>query len=138
VSAREHRCPGCRHVIAAARTWCTPCQLRAPEELAAAVASARAALDRAEQALTRWLADHPHATARELAVLAAAARGLDTAGIAAEVGASEVSVKETFKQVSARWGCRGRPHLIARAFELGYLAVETHRAPHPPRLRSVS
>jgi DNA-binding NarL/FixJ family response regulator len=118
-------CPGCRQTIAATASWCVPCEKRMPSALRDAERAAHAALQAARQKAVDWLKAHPHATSRELQVIALAAQGLANCDIAERQHMSVDQVKDALRQVSHRWGCSGRAHVVATAFRLGYLHVET-------------
>lgn len=122
-AAPKRRCPGCSRVLAAGDAWCRPCHLRLPLEMRNTVERAERALDAARSAATRWLAVHPHATDRELEVLALAAQGLSNQQVAEKLHLSVHTVRDAWRLLSQRWGCRGRAHVVARAFELGYLTI---------------
>ena len=95
-----------------------------PARLAHAVTAAQKALEDAVAAGQEWLRQHPHATAREIEVIALAAQGLGNADIAARLGMTVDQVKDLLRQVSRRWGCRGRAHVVATAFRLGCLRLD--------------
>lgn len=95
-----------------------------PVRLTQAVAAAEQALKTAVDAGQAWLREHPHATAREIEVIALAAQGLGNAEIAERLGCAVDQVKDALRQVSRRWGCQGRAHVVATAFRIGYLSVE--------------
>lgn len=95
-----------------------------PSRLSQAVLTAQKTLQDAVAAGQEWLRQHPHATARETEVIALAAQGLGNADIAARLGMTVDQVKDLLRQVSRRWGCRGRAHVVATAFRLGYLRLE--------------
>ena len=116
-------CPGCSRPIVASRPWCAPCGQRMPAQLAADTAHAEQALRRATAAGIAWLGQHPHATARELDILTLAAQGRSNEEIAAELHISLNTVRSAWKDLSKRWGCRGRAHAVATAFQLGYLTI---------------
>lgn len=120
----RNMCPGCSHRIAADARWCVPCGRRMPAELRDAVTAAEAAVGSAVVAAVDWLGAHPHATAREIEVMALAAQGLENEEIAARLHISTDQVKDALRTVSRRWGCRGRAHVVATAFRLGYLHLE--------------
>lgn len=122
-SQPKPRCPGCSRPLAAGRPWCPPCEQRMPADLSKAVRHADRALRAAVAAGTVWLQQHPHATSRELDVLALAAQGRANEEIAAELHISLNTVRSCWKDLSKRWGCRGRAHAVATAFQLGYLGL---------------
>lgn len=121
---RRNTCPGCSHVIAAGAWWCGPCGSRMPSRLREAVTRAEAALGDARAAAVEWLGVHPHATRREVEVIALAAQGLPNDDIADRLSMTVDQVKDALRTVSRRWGCRGRAHVVATAFRLGYLQLE--------------
>lgn len=121
-------CPGCSRQLAAGSPWCPPCGKRMPDGLAQAVVHADRALRAAVTAGTTWLGQHPHATDRELEVLALAAQGRSNEEIAAELHITVHTVKDCWRNLSKRWGCRGRAHAVATAFQLGYLSLTSRRA----------
>ena len=117
------KCPGCSRTLAAGSPWCPPCGKRMPAELAVAVTTAERAIRAAVEAGALWLGQHPHATAREMDVLALAAQGRSNEEIAAELHVGVSTVKECWRNLSKRWGCRGRAHIVATAFQLQYLTL---------------
>lgn len=121
--AARNRCPGCSRPTTQSAPWCPPCHLRIPTELRQRHHAAAAAEKTARDAIVNWLGQHPHATTRELEILALAARGHDNARIAADLHISVHTVKDAWRNLSQRWACHGRAHVIATAFQLGYLTV---------------
>ena len=121
---RRNTCPGCHHTIAADASWCDPCGNRMPARLREAIRSADAALAAAYSAAIEWLGAHPHATSREIEVIALAAQGLANDEIADRLAVTVDQVKDSLRQVSRRWGCRGRAHVVATAYRIGYLRLE--------------
>jgi len=103
------------------------CARRMPADLASAVARAESELAAAVEAGETWLRQHPHASEREIQCIALASQGLGNAEIAERLGVSVDLVKDQFRQVSARWGCKGRANVVATAFRLGYLKLEIPR-----------
>jgi len=71
-----------------------------------------------------WLESHPHATERELDIIRLAASGLENQQIADELHVTVHTVRDYWRRLSKRWGCRNRTQVVARAFELGYLRIE--------------
>lgn len=120
----RNRCPGCSHPIAATAPWCAPCEQRMPTRLQRDVLTADRALRAARAAAITWLGQHPHATERELQIIALAAQGLDNAEIAERLHVALHTVRDHWKRLSKRWGCTGRTHVVATAFQLGYLKLE--------------
>jgi len=59
-------------------------------------------------------------SARERALLALVARGLDNLQIAAELGLAEKTVRNALSALYARLGVEGRSHAVVRARELGF------------------
>lgn len=122
--AGPNRCPGCSRLIGRTEHWCHPCHLRLPEHLRRTVEDAERTLRARVAEAHVWLGEHPHATARELEVIALAAQGRDNDEIAAELSVSVHTVRENWRNLSKRWGCRGRAHVVATAFRLGYMNLE--------------
>lgn len=125
--ATPARCPGCSHPMPAANRWCTPCNLRMPLALRTRVETAEQSLSVAATEATKWLAQHPHATERDLQVIVLAAQGRENQEIADQLHLSIHTVKDHWRQLSKRWGCRGRAHIVATAFQLGYLNLEVRK-----------
>lgn len=84
---------------------------------------ATAALDKARHAAVNWLRAHPRASDRELTALTLVAQGKPTDVIAQELGVSPETVRSCLRDLSRRWGCRGRAQLVATAFKLGYFKI---------------
>lgn len=124
MTGRRAACPGCGHTIAAAARWCVPCWRRLPSRLQQAVTAADTAAQSAVEAALEWLGAHPHATRREIEVIALAAQGLSNGEIAERLAVTVDQVKDALRQVSRRWGCRGRAHVVATAYRIGYLRLE--------------
>lgn len=59
-------------------------------------------------------------SARERALLALVARGLDNLQIAAQLGVAEKTVRNAMSALYARLGVEGRPQAVARARDLGF------------------
>ncbi|WP_017602217.1 LuxR C-terminal-related transcriptional regulator [Nocardiopsis lucentensis] len=118
------RCPGCSRPVAATEHWCGPCHLRLPEQLRRAVEDAERALRARVADAHVWLDTHPHATDRELDVIGLASQGLENTEIADQLHVSVHTVRDCWRNLSKRWGCSGRAHIIATAFRLGYLSVQ--------------
>jgi DNA-binding CsgD family transcriptional regulator len=64
-------------------------------------------------------------SAREVAVLAAAARGLDTKATAAQLGLSAKTVDEYWRRVYRKLGCRSRIEVLSRLFSVAVGEAET-------------
>lgn len=118
------RCPGCSRPISKVETRCTPCHLRLPEDLQRDIEDAERTLRAKDAEAHVWLGQHPHATERELQVIALAAQGRDNDEIAEELSVSVHTVRDYWRNLSKRWGCRGRAHVVATAFRLGYMSLE--------------
>lgn len=117
------RCPGCRRKIGAPKPWCAACETRMPERQRRQLDDARGVLASSVSAGVAWLARHPSASDKDLDILTHAAQGLSNAHIAEATGLSEHAVDDHLKGMSARWQCRGRTALVAKAFHLGYLKI---------------
>lgn len=68
-----------------------------------------------------WLAEHPRLSDRELQVLNLVAGGHRDDHIAHTLQLSVNTVRDHIKRVSRRLGCTGRAHLMATAYQKGYL-----------------
>lgn len=123
MSHTPRRCPGCSTPVGAHRDhpWCAACHHRMPSPVRSKVESARHQLAAATSDAVKWLQLHPHATRRELDVLTLVADGLGNAAIADRLGISTETVKAYLTQLTKRWGCTGRAHLVATAYRLGHL-----------------
>lgn len=117
------RCPGCDHPISTQELWCNPCDLRLPKDLRHQVVQADRALRAAAAEAIVWLGEHPHATDREIDIIARAAQGQENEDIASELGLSVHTVRDHWRRVMARWGCGNRTQVVATAFRLGYLSI---------------
>jgi len=117
------RCPGCSRPVGQGTLWCGSCGKRLPARLAEAVVTADRSLRAATAAAVVWLGQHPHATARELDLLVLAAQGRTNEEIADDLHLTLNTVRSGWRDLCKRWGCRGRGHAIATAFQLGYLSV---------------
>lgn len=118
------RCPGCSHPIPATDPWCTPCHLRLPAPLQQELEHTQRSLRALQASALAWLESHPHATERELDIIRLAASGLENQQIADELHVTVHTVRDHWRRLSKRWGCRNRTQVVARAFELGYLRIE--------------
>lgn len=80
-----------------------------------------------EQALVHEIVDRDHASAlltkRQLAVFELIAGRANTKAIAAELDISELTVKRHVSEIGARLNARGRPAMLDRARELGFLVA---------------
>lgn len=118
------RCPGCDHPIPRTEPWCTPCHLRLPAQLQQDLTRAERALSALRAQALDWLGSHPHATERELEIIRLAATGLENQQIADELHLAVHTVRDHWRRLSKRWGCRNRTQVVATAFRLGYLCIE--------------
>ena len=116
-------CPGCSRQISTGALWCAPCGKRMPSRIQQAVTQAERSLRAAAAEGVTWLGRHPRATPRELDILALAAQGRTNQEIAEDLHLGYETVRSGIRGVSKRWGCRGRAHTIATAFQLGYLTI---------------
>ena len=117
------KCCGCSRHISAVETWCNPCHLRLPTGVRATVEDADRTLRAAIADGVVWLQTHPHATDRELDIIAGASRGLENQHIAEELSLSLHTVRWYWRDLQRRWGCTNRAHVVATAYRLGYLQV---------------
>lgn len=117
------RCPGCSRRTTATSPVCGACWARIPRDLAAAHADHARAAQKALSGIVAWLGQHPRITDRELEIVELIAKGGDTAHIAAALHITPETVKDHVARLGRRWGCNGRPQIVAKAFQLGYLGI---------------
>lgn len=114
-------CPGCPKTTTGHAPACPRCLKRLPHTLQHALNEHdhhRALL--AQQATT-WLTQHPHLSDRELQVLELVAAGQRDSDIAHTLHLSVNTIRDHIKRISRRLGCTGRAHLMATAYQKGYL-----------------
>lgn len=123
VSRRAVPCIGCSRPIGPQRPWCASCDTRLPAELRNGLLRAQQQMADAVERGRRWLRMHPSASERDVEILTLVAQGAGDADAAQRLGISTETVKDHLRRMSRRWGCKGRAHLVATAYQTGLLKI---------------
>lgn len=118
-------CPGCPRPTTKCAPACPECMTRLPSELQRALTALERERSDIHQHAITWLTDHPRLSERELQVLRLVAEGHRDSVIAHTLQLSINTIRDHIKRVTRRLGCSGRAHLMATAYQKGYLGSET-------------